>query len=197
MTILDDLTGGPEHRPARAEADKAELSAMIRAREGRRLAGPVPRRLGSLGARGVVAGLVVAGALAGGGVAAAVLLSPQRPTVLDEARCYSEPSTDFSTSFPGTSVSVAGPAGATGTTVDVPDQAVGACAAVWRQGLLVYGAPGVVQGDGVPDHPVPALTACVLPSGEAAVFPGGPKTCRSLGLPPMAHLPKSRSHREL
>jgi hypothetical protein len=185
MTVLDDLPTGPRLRPARADADKAELAHVVR--EASEAVPHLVRRLriGPLSARATIAGVVVAGALAGGGAAAAVLLSPQRPTVFDEARCYSEASTDFSASFPGTSVAVASAVGSQ-SGVDVPDQALEACGAVWRQGLLVTGSSGVVQGSGIPDHQVPSLAVCVLPSGEAAVFPGGTGTCGGLGLPPMA-----------
>ena len=184
MTILDDLTGDLTMRADRAEADKAVLSAAVREAT-RPAAGRAGHRsLVSLGTRGTIAGILVAGAVAGGATAA-VVLSAQRPTVFDQARCYSEPSTDFGPSFPGTSAAVAQPAGSSATSTDVADQALEVCGAVWRQGLLRYGSPNA-GGDGIPDHPVPSLVACVLPSGEAAVFPGDRSTCGALGLPLMA-----------
>jgi hypothetical protein len=51
-----------------------------------------------------------------------------------------------------------------------------ACADVWRSGSFrSYGAGAV-----------PPLAACVLPTGEAAVFPGDPTVCDRLGLARLA-----------
>ena len=57
-----------------------------------------------------------------------------------------------------------------------------ACSALWQIGLI---QPGKVVTDAAAspgDHTVPALAACVLPSGEAAVFPGDATTCARLDL---------------
>lgn len=185
MTMLDDLPDRLEPRAARAAADKAVLSSIVvePRREHFSWAKSGGRR--KLSGRVIVVGALVAGVLAGGGAAAAVLLAPQRPTVFDQARCYSEPSSDFSDAFPGTSITTPTEVGQSGP-IDVPDQALDACSAVWRQGLLVYGSPHVLSGPGTSDNRVPPLVVCVLPSGEAAVFPGDAETCASLGLPPMA-----------
>lgn len=191
MSIFDNPPPGPRVRPHRAEADKAVLSAVIHELKGGLLHLGRTRRLGRLSSRATLAGILVAGVLAGGTATAAVLLSAQRPTVFDKVRCYSEASRDFSASFPGTSVTIANAAGSASTSVDVPDQALEACAAVWRQGLLIPGASGVVRTRGIPERAVPPLAVCVLSSGEAAVFPGGSKTCATLGLASMA--PKASS----
>jgi len=165
----------------RRSADKSLLSEFAygstssgQHRVGRRL--PVRRT--------VVIGAVAGITLAGGVTAAAVFLQPQNPTVRDQARCYSAISKDFSESFAGASITILRANG--GGVADAPDQVIEACAAGWRQGTLGQAAvgPGIPRPTG--PLPVPALVACVLPDGEAAVFPGGSNTCTDLGLAPMA-----------
>lgn len=188
MTILDDLPTGPELRPNRAQADKAIISAIASIRTPQHRSMKMGRHR-PISARLVVAGCVRAGILTGGAATAAALLSTRQPTVLDLARCYSEPSANFASSFPGTSITTATAVGGSSTSrLDVPDQALQICASLWRQGFLVYGAAGIARPPAVPttaNDPVPTLVACVLPSGEAAVFPGAAGTCRSLNLPSM------------
>jgi len=185
MSMLDELSGRLELRADRAAADKAVITSIIAEPRRENLAWVRAGSRRELSGRVIVVGALAAGVLAGGSAAAAVLLAPARPTVFDQARCYSEPSRDFSASFPGTSIATATPVGQTDAT-DVPDQALDACSAVWRQGLLVYGAERALPGPGTSDDPVPRLAVCVLPSGEAAVFPGDADTCGALGLPAMA-----------
>ncbi len=61
-------------------------------------------------------------------------------------------------------------------------EAVDACAAGWRAGVLTL--PGVKPNtDG--RFPVPVLTACVV-DGEAVVYPAGPHVCSELGVPALA-----------
>ncbi|MCU1495565.1 MAG: hypothetical protein JWO62_3329 [Acidimicrobiaceae bacterium] len=172
-----DLRSWPVPRKRR-DADAALLSELARSSSDARSRGPrklhLPRRVLFIG--GIVGAL-----LAGGGVAAAVVaLQPQAPAVRDVARCYSQVSTDFSSSFPGTEVAVAAPAGNT-QRPDVPAQVISACGAIWRVGFPPHGAPAATGQN----NPVPALVACVLPSGEAAVFPGDASTCSKLNLPDM------------
>jgi hypothetical protein len=70
-----------------------------------------------------------------------------------------------------------------GSKAQVQD-ALSVCAALFRQGFLTIGGPGVNQrANGLPNHPVPRLTECTMRDGTAAVFPGGPATCAKLGLP--------------
>ncbi len=185
MIMSDDLRGRLEPRADRVAADKAVLSWVMAEPRRKRAALRIHERRPRLSGRVIVVGALAASVLAGGTAAAAVLLAPQRPTVFDQARCYSEPSNDFSAAFPGTSITLATALGQSGT-MDVPDQALGVCSAAWQQGLLVYGSSGALPRPETRDNPVPPLAVCVLPSGEAAVFPGGSDTCSSLGLPPMA-----------
>lgn len=66
------------------------------------------------------------------------------------------------------------------------NNAVSACAALWRQGFLrpgPQGARGRANPGPAASDRVPPLVACVLPDGTAAVFPGHPSTCVTLGLP--------------
>jgi hypothetical protein len=185
MIMSKDLPDRLEPRADRAAADKAVLARVMAEPCRDRTRPGMPRHRPRLSGRLIVVGALAAGVLAGGTAVAAVLLTPQRPTVFDQARCYSEPSNDFSAEFPGTSITMATGVGQSGT-LDVPDEALGVCSAAWQQGLLVYGSPGALPKPGRSDNPVPPLAVCVLPSGEAAVFPGGSDTCSSLGLPPMA-----------
>jgi hypothetical protein len=169
--------------PRRREADKlllGEMAAISR----------LPQKVRRFHLpRLSLVGLVVGGLIVGGGVAAAVVsLQPQNPSVRDVARCYSQVSTDFSSSFPGTEVSIAqrldpSTRATDSTDTDVPSQVVSLCAASWRLGWS-RGGPGSAPASD--DNPVPALVVCVLPSGEAAVFPGNETTCKSLGLPLMS-----------
>ncbi len=194
MTFLDNLTGDVDHRVARADADKAVLSTMVREGSGGgRFAPPIPGRLGLLSVKALVAGVLAVGVLAGGGVAAAVvLLTPQRPTVLGGVRCYTELSTNFTASFPGTTVIEAQLIGTTGNP-DVADRAIATCAQFWAEWMLVYGQSKIdtANVNGPQVYPVPQLAVCVVPSGMAAVFPGGADTCSKLGLPPLAPPPSS------
>ena len=168
----------PEHRRS---ADKQLLAELVSSQSG---APKAPLRWVPHTVRGViVAGLVVC-TIVGGGAAAAVLLRPQNPTVRNEARCYTKVSTDFSASFPGSTITILRPNG--GGYADVPDAVIAACASGWRQGGLGQPRPGPNSPPPTGQFPVPALVACVLPDGEAAVFPGGPKTCEQLGLPRMS-----------
>jgi len=168
----------PEHRRS---ADKQLLAELVSSYAARSKA---PRRLVPHTVRGfIIAGLVTC-IIVGGTAAATVLLRPQNPTVRNQARCYTKVSRDFSASFPGVTVGILKPNG--GGYADVPDAVVAACAAGWRQGGLGQPPRGPNSPPPTALFPVPALVACVLPNGEAAVFPGGPKTCEQLGLPRMS-----------
>jgi hypothetical protein len=66
------------------------------------------------------------------------------------------------------------------------NNALGVCAAMWRQGILHPGPQGArspATPDSAGSSPVPPLAACVLPNGTAAVFPGTRSICATLGLP--------------
>jgi len=89
-------------------------------------------------------------------------------------RCYSQPSRDFGKGFPGTSVAL------DVTGASSPTQQ---CALVWRDGILRPGQPRPQDPDTSRTAPVPALQACVLPNGMAAVFPGDDGVCEKLSRP--------------
>jgi hypothetical protein len=173
-----DLADVPDDRPlprARFEADQELLRALAFAEGGRTT-------------RGARRGVIVAGfagvmLVAAGGVAAAgALLAGQPATDRSIGRCYTAISTDFGDDFPGTSMSNAARPGQTAP--ELPPLALENCAAAWRAGVIA--APGTQpKPDAAGEYPVPPLVACVLPSGEAAVFPGSAGTCSILGLPPL------------
>jgi hypothetical protein len=139
--------------------------------------------------RAILVVSLVGGIITAGGVAAAVVtLRPQNPSVRDTARCYSKVSTNFSSSFPGGEVGIAqqlNPAtnASVPTNTDVPSQVISLCATMWSWG---FSKPGIGAPRTSENNPVPSLVACVLPSGEAAVFPGNAATCTKLGLPVMS-----------
>ncbi|WP_329379303.1 hypothetical protein OG625_12460 [Streptomyces sp. NBC_01351] len=74
------------------------------------------------------------------------------------------------------------------------NSAVSTCALLWqwnwiRPGEIEAPSPGTphLAYRGNPGHGnIPLLDACVRADGQAAVFPGGPGTCRDLGLPSLA-----------
>jgi hypothetical protein len=178
-----DLKNVPELRPlprSRRDADEALLRSTVRSTPAAR-----PRRR-LLAVASVGAGTVL---VVGGVAAAGSLLSARSADVHDSARCYSAVSSDFGDGFPGTTVALAATPGH--PAADVPSQVLDLCSSVWAAGLLgpdggqVSAAKDQKSGTLPTDGPVPALAACVLPSGEAAVFPGPPDTCASLGLAPL------------
>lgn len=109
------------------------------------------------------------------GAAAFAVAEFQPVTDRSQARCYSV--ADASSEF----VAI-GEASRPASTADVQN-AVRVCASLFRQGLLQAGVAGVVtSANTAVRHPVPALVACTMSSGIAAVFPGGHRTCAQLGL---------------
>jgi hypothetical protein len=167
--------------PRRREADKMLLRELVTCSSAtQRKRRPRPR----LTKRLIVITALITTVVGTSTAAAAIVLTSQNPTVTDQARCYSEVSTNFSASFPGWSVAVAGLEGQT-TQPDVPQQMLSACAAAWSNGAA---QPGFNSPTFPHDQqfPVPSLVACVLPSGEAAAFPGNSQTCAQLGLPEMS-----------
>lgn len=161
----------------RRVADKHLLGELVRASTSD--SPPRAKRHLGLSRRAFLIVAIAGGLVTGGGVAAAVVvLQSQNPTVRDVARCYSEVSSNFSSSFPGTEVTIA-PLIVGSTNTDVPSQVISLCSASWRLGFA-RPAPGAPASSG--NNPVPSLIACVLPSGEAAVFPGDAATCTKLGL---------------
>lgn len=180
----DDLPGLPRERKA---ADIARLRALATQPDAHhRHDAHHPRVVGRWGRRGIT--LMAAGAITLGGAAAATAaivhhLGPQEARVTTHGRCYWEVSTKYDDDFPGTTA-----VNATDTDGWTP-QLVGTllddCAATWRAGAFQIGSPGIHSDVTGSDYPVPALAACVLPDGEAAVFAGDSMTCDRLGLPPL------------
>ena len=136
-----------------------------------------PRRLVPV----LVGALVAGGAVAGASLAHQVF-APATDRSL--ARCHTTADLGRGNDFPGTAVAAADRNG--NVTID---RAVDACADLWRQGLLTAGTDKV--GEPNPDGraTVPALVGCVDPDGIAAVFPGGPGLCASLGLTALTRAP--------
>ena len=182
MIDINDVPSGPV--PAsRAESEKQLLHALVDS------AGQSSRRVRR--PRVVIVTTLAALGVSGASVAAAyTVLAPQTATVHDSARCYSSVSSNTGSKFPGTTIAAAQPAG--GSPADSAATAMGVCAGLWERGFLTtagFAAPDVALGpDGQPPavHAVPQLVACVLKSGQVAVFPGASTTCGQLGLPAMA-----------
>lgn len=125
------------------------------------------------------AGVVVFAVLGSGAAFAYSQISNAPVTDRSQARCYSTAKYVSGADFPGTTVAAVD----NGSTAGRVDSATEACAAVWRAGILRQGVDGVVRGD--PSravYPVPQLFGCVMPNGQAAVFPGD-GTCAAVGLP--------------
>ena len=129
-------------------------------------------------------GIAVGLALTGTAAAATIVhLSSAPVTETDLARCYAVDSLAGGNDFRGTSVAAAGSIGSHAQVTN----ALSACTLIWQDGLMAPGAGAKMtpseRAHLNPDHPVPHLVVCVLPSGVAAVFPGNKETCQTLGLP--------------
>lgn len=169
-----DLPPVREFTGPRANAVEAMLRDVVAAS---RPATRAPRRL---------VPILVGALAAGGAVAGASLVHQMVAPATDRslARCHTTPEVGRGNSFPGTSVSVADQNG-----IVTIDRAVDACADLWRQELLTLGSAKVAEPNPNGDAPVPALVGCVDPDGIAAVFPGNPGLCASLGLPDLTQVP--------
>lgn len=180
MTTSEDLTA-PALASARRAADRRMLHDLA-------TGSGVGRRAPSRRRRSLVVALpLIAVAAAASTAAAAAFLPAEHATVHDTVRCYGTVSNDGGRGFPGSEVGIAVAPGK--RPADVPAVAVSSCAALWRAGLL--SSTGVVRprSDGAPPAApatVPALTACVLRTGQAAVYPAAEQVCEQLGLPPLA-----------
>jgi hypothetical protein len=166
---------------ARRQADLARLLEVTSLPDSARA-----RARARWGTRGVVATGAATVVLVGGGVATAAAvqhLTARHATVTTSGRCYWEVSSDAGEGFPGTSAAMA--TSSDGWRPDLVEHLVADCAALWRAGVFQVGSPGShVTATG--RHPVPELTACVLPDGSAAVYPGPVTVCDALGLAPLA-----------
>ena len=131
-----------------------------------------------------IVGIAVGLALTGTAAAATIVHLTSAPvTETDLARCYAVDSLAGGNDFRGTSVAAAGSIGSHAQVTN----ALSACTLIWQDGLMAPGAGAKMtpseRAHLNPDHPVPSLVVCVLPSGVAGVFPGDKKTCQTLGLP--------------
>jgi hypothetical protein len=180
---LDDLGQTPSLPATRRTADLARLRVAMRDNPRRDVAGRARWTR-----RGVTFTATTAIALGGGAAAAAVVyqLAPQHATVASHGRCYWQVSDQFGDDFPGTTAVT--DTDDKGWTPEVVATLVDGCAAIWRAGAFQEGKPGINSDvASANDYPVPELAACVLPDGEAAIFPGDPTTCDDLGLPALIH----------
>lgn len=126
----------------------------------------------------VIAALTAGVLIAAGGGTAAAFVFFSKASDTSTGYCYATATLDEGSSN-RTEFAAAG-------TDDNPNDAavvsVEVCAAYWRSGVFVGGTVDANQPPAGGAWPVPALVACVLPSGKAAVFPGDPATCHTLGL---------------
>lgn len=100
--------------------------------------------------------------------------------VTDEVRCYAMPDLGDGITYPGlTTTSQEMMSGQSMTAAE----AINACTVSWTAGVLVEGDPQMHEPYEHTTDKVPQLSACIVEDGVAGVFPGGPGTCASLGLP--------------
>jgi hypothetical protein len=124
--------------------------------------------------------------LAGGALDGTTLLgsSPASPPN-NSVRCYS--AAELSSEYTTAVLLAPLPQGGTEPITAKVASTISTCAGLWADGFIEPGQitrpTAATPGQGT----VPPLTACVLDSGEAAVFAGsGPRFCQSLGLPDLA-----------
>lgn len=123
-----------------------------------------------------MAGVGLAGAAVAGVAVARTVLAPAADPSL--VRCHSTMQVGRGDDFAGTSLASAVPGGG-----PVPmDHAVEACRDLWQQGLLRRGSDRVGSPGAGGSRTVPPLVGCVDTDGVAAVFPGDPGLCPTLGL---------------
>lgn len=131
--------------------------------------------------RGVVIGGTAALVLTSGAAVAFVALAPA--TEQGIVRCFTLPELGTADDFYGTDTAQA--SATNDGPVPIAD-ALAACSDLWRQGALTYGVKtpqGPPQNSSRTVYDVPQLTACVLDSGAAGVFPADSDICSQLGLP--------------
>ncbi|WP_242893047.1 hypothetical protein [Actinomadura litoris] len=157
--------------PPRRRAARAEL--LTRA---------ITRRPWSWRRRTAVA-VPLVGAVALGTTGAFAFVAHKEPAAQRNIiRCYSTSKWDDNGFYSEVAKAVPAGEGVGSTAIgDVLD----ACATLFRQGFLREGEARLHdETDGAATRPVPRLAACVLPSGQVAVFPNA--TCRQQELPDLA-----------
>ena len=183
-SVEELLSRAPVHIPT--DTVRLEHTLMLRAAmqrvDGEQLA-PV-QGVGSARSRMPARIAVVAAAsilMLGGAGLAAAYVAHQAPTQTAVVRCFARVTTDYASTSLALDVGAAvSPSGAGPVASDV---ATSLCGAEWAQGSLSETQPYVRSAapTGLA-YPVPGLAACVLPDGGVGVFPGGSRTCESLGL---------------
>lgn len=103
--------------------------------------------------------------LAGGGIAAVRLLSPEPVTDSFVVHCLSEADVHADGSFPGAAANVASPDG-----ILPVDDAVALCKQMWEAGAL--GSADPLDANPEPGRAPEEFTTCVTATGEAAIVPG-------------------------
>lgn len=167
------------HPPWEVERLDPDRKAVMQAMLEQAVADERPRR--SIIRRPAVAVGLGAAVVLGGGTATAYVLVQRPVTDTSSVHCLARAEMDERGSYPGSSVAVAEP---NGEQVSI-DDALGMCSQVWRDGLL---DPSLGSGNAARPNPernsaVPNdLTVCVMPDGSAAVVPGPPAACGSVGL---------------
>lgn len=103
--------------------------------------------------------------VAGGSIAAVVLLSPEAVTDSFVVHCLSEAKINADGTFPGAAANVSSPDG------ELPvDDAVNLCRQMWEAGALSGADP--LNPTPTPGSAPTEFTTCVTDNGEAAVVPG-------------------------
>jgi hypothetical protein len=124
--------------------------------------------------RWVVAAVGAAGVIGGGASVAVAAITIDRATDRVIAHCFPSVSTNFGSAGPGLDVNT--------TSSDTAATALSLCSAAWSSGLLRPTTPYIGEPSRRGQFPVPALVACVLPTGEVGVFPGASGICQHLSL---------------
>ncbi|MDX2565293.1 hypothetical protein PV371_37555 [Streptomyces sp. TX20-6-3] len=130
-------------------------------------------------------------ALAGGAVAATTLMGSSPASEANSVRCYS--AATLNAPYNGMVTTETTPATTRENISATVTAALNSCAGLWEASLIQPGKLGTptVEPGGPLTIPsaapgqgkVPHLTACVLDSGQAAVFPGKDRNlCQNLGL---------------
>ncbi|NUS54406.1 MAG: hypothetical protein HOV66_06030 [Streptomycetaceae bacterium] len=126
--------------------------------------------------RGWLIPLTVCVAASTGVAIGGVLPGPSKPADANSVRCYADTEVGAEP-FHGSRVS--------GNNERDDEAAMGQCALLWRQGLLIGSPPYSVAPSVARPQSVPPLVTCVS-EGFAAVFPAGPDFCKAVGLSPLA-----------
>jgi hypothetical protein len=172
MTI--DLELPPGRRPfpaARRVTRRQEAERAVRHLQSR----PRWRRPAVLGGLGVAVVATVG--------AAGIYVAQAPATKTNDVRCYT--ASNSSADYKGTEATEA--TSSTGEQLNLSPVEV--CAALWQTGVITAGAQRAELPPGG-TFDVPELQACVLKSGQAAVFPGPPGLCPTLGLPALQEAPR-------